>query len=176
VDNMEQLMAASDVVVTKAGPGTLMEALVMRRPVIITEAVGLQERGNIDFVLQRGLGEYSKRIPDIVAAVGKLVDPAVRAAITTRLNDAVPRDGSRRIADLILEQLVLDPPIMHKHPLALASLPHWLRRQDLGDESRKRLRILNARVIESLRRYGGLSVNWPRRSQRRVRKNTSERN
>ena len=33
VGNMETLMAASDLVVTKAGPGTLMETLVMRRPV-----------------------------------------------------------------------------------------------------------------------------------------------
>ncbi|MFM7678728.1 MAG: MGDG synthase family glycosyltransferase [Roseiflexaceae bacterium] len=176
VDNMEQLMAASDVVVTKAGPGTLMEALVMRRPVIITEAVGIQERGNIDFVLQRGLGEYSKRIPDIVAAVTKLADPVVRADMVARLGDAVPRDGAQRIADIILEQLALDPPVMHKHPLILAALPHWLRRQQVGDEGRKRLRILNAQVIDSLRRYGGLSVNWPRRSQRRVRKNTPDRN
>ena len=176
VDNMEQLMAASDVVVTKAGPGTLMEALVMRRPVIITEAVGIQERGNIDFVLQRGLGEYSQRIPDIVAAVTKLADPAVRATMAARLSDAVPRDGAQRIADIILEQLAIDPPVIRKHPLILAALPHWLRRHHVGDESRKRLRILNARVIESLRRHGGLSVNWPRRSQRRVRKNTPDRN
>jgi Monogalactosyldiacylglycerol synthase (EC 2.4.1.46) len=35
-------MAASDIVISKAGPGTLMEALVMRRPVIVTQAVGMQ--------------------------------------------------------------------------------------------------------------------------------------
>ncbi len=52
VDNMEELMAASDIIITKAGPGTLMEALVMRRPVIVTQAVGMQERGNIDLVLE----------------------------------------------------------------------------------------------------------------------------
>jgi UDP-N-acetylglucosamine:LPS N-acetylglucosamine transferase len=90
VDNMEQLMAASDVVVTKACPGTLMEALAMRCSVVITEAVGMQEQGNISFVVDRGLGAYSKRIPDIVAAVINLRDPAIHAATVARLADAVP--------------------------------------------------------------------------------------
>jgi UDP-N-acetylglucosamine:LPS N-acetylglucosamine transferase len=172
VDNMEQLMAASDVVVTKAGPGTLMEALVMRRPVVITEAVGMQERGNIDFVVQRGLGAYSRRIPDIVTAVTALMEPATHAATVARLADAVPRDGARRIADIILHQLTLDPPERPKHPLMLAAMPHWLRRHASADEGRKRLRLLNLRVIEGLRRGGGLSVNWPRRAQRKARKNS----
>jgi hypothetical protein len=44
--------------------------------------------------------------------------------MVARLSDAVPRDGAQRIADIILEQLALDPPVMHKHPLILAALPH----------------------------------------------------
>lgn len=176
VDNMEQLMAASDVVVTKAGPGTLMEALVMRRPVVITEAVGMQERGNIDFVVMRGLGAYSKRVPDIVTAVTALMDPATHAATVARLGDAVPRDGAQRIAEIILDQLMIAPPEVHKRPLMLATVPHWLRRQEPSEEGHRRLRLLNSRLIQNLRRYGALTVNWPRRIQRKSRKNVSERN
>jgi UDP-N-acetylglucosamine:LPS N-acetylglucosamine transferase len=106
VDNMEQLMAASDLVITKAGPGTLMEALVMRKPVIVTEAVGMQERGNIDFVLNYELGMYCPTNERIIAAVQDLEEPERYTATVARLNNAVPRDGSSQIARITMEQLV----------------------------------------------------------------------
>lgn len=111
VNNMEVLMAASDIIVTKAGPGTLMEALVMRRPVIVTEAVGVQEHGNIDFVLNHELGAFCPTIDRIVPAVAELMQPDVYAATLARLQDAVPRDGSMQIARILLEQLRMAPPV-----------------------------------------------------------------
>ena len=110
VENMEELMAASDIIITKAGPGTLMEALVMRRPVIVTEAVGMQERGNIDFVLNHELGAFCPTPDRIVPAIAELMDPATYAGTVARLADAVPRDGAAQIAQIILEQLELAPP------------------------------------------------------------------
>jgi len=107
VHNMEELMAASDVVVTKAGPGTLMEALVMRKPVIVTEAVGLQEHGNIDFVLNYELGFFCPTNERIVAAIASLEDPERYAATVERLKNAVPRDGAIQIARIIHQQLNL---------------------------------------------------------------------
>lgn len=105
VDNMEELMAACDVVVSKAGPGTLMEALVMRRPVILTQAVGMQERGNIDFVLNHELGMFCPTPERIIDAVHALSDPQRYAATLARLEDAVPRDGAAQIAAILLDQL-----------------------------------------------------------------------
>jgi UDP-N-acetylglucosamine:LPS N-acetylglucosamine transferase len=105
VQNMEMLMAASDVVITKAGPGTLMEALVMRRPVIITEAVGLQEHGNIDFVVNNKLGFFCPSIERIKEALDQLLDATQYANIVTHLKDAVPRNGAEEIAHILLEQL-----------------------------------------------------------------------
>ena len=110
VHNMEVLMAASDIIVTKAGPGTLMEALVMRRPVIVTEAVGMQEKGNIDFVLNHELGAFCPTVARIVPAIAELMNPDIYAATVARLGDAVPRDGAFQIARILLEQLRLAPP------------------------------------------------------------------
>lgn len=109
VNNMEELMAASDVVVTKAGPGTLMEALVMRKPVIVTEAVGIQEHGNIDFVLNYELGFFCPTAERIVAAINSLEEPARYAATVERLKHAVPRDGAMQIACVIHQQLASHP-------------------------------------------------------------------
>ncbi|MBC8075188.1 MAG: glycosyltransferase [Chloroflexales bacterium] len=105
VDNMETMMAASDIVVTKAGPGTLMEALAMRKPVLVTQAVGMQERGNIDFVLNYELGAFCPTHERLIAAVGELTDPARYQATVARLENAVPRDGAFQIADQMLAQL-----------------------------------------------------------------------
>lgn len=105
VNNMETLMAASDVVVTKAGPGTLMEALVMRRPVLVTEAVGIQEHGNIDFVLNYELGAFCPTNERIIGAVRDLEDPERYAATVERLAGAVPRDGAAQIARLVMGQI-----------------------------------------------------------------------
>ncbi len=110
VSNMEVLMAASDIVVTKAGPGTLMEALVMQRPVVVTEAVGVQEEGNIDFVLNHELGAYAPSVDQIVPAIRDLSDPAAYGQLREKLRDAVPRDGAIQIARILLEQLALDAP------------------------------------------------------------------
>ncbi|MFN8501947.1 MGDG synthase family glycosyltransferase [Kouleothrix sp.] len=127
VNNMEVLMAASDIIVTKAGPGTLMEALVMRRPVIVTEAVGMQERGNIDLVLNRELGAFCPTPDRIVPAIDGLMDPATYAATVARLAEAVPRDGATQIAQVVLDRLQLPPP------------------------SRRRMRLLN---IDAIRQIG----------------------
>jgi 1,2-diacylglycerol 3-beta-galactosyltransferase len=110
VDNMEELMAASDIIVTKAGPGTLMEALAMRRPVIVTQAVGMQERGNIDFVLNHELGAFCPTVDRIVPAIAELMDPATYAATAARLAGAVAQDGATQIAQILLDQMQEAPP------------------------------------------------------------------
>jgi UDP-N-acetylglucosamine:LPS N-acetylglucosamine transferase len=114
VDNMEELMAASDVIITKAGPGTLMEALVMHLPVIVTHAVGMQEHGNIDFVLNHELGTFCPTMDRVIPAIAELTDSEIYAATAARLANAVPRDGSAQIARILLEQLQLEPPHPHQ--------------------------------------------------------------
>jgi UDP-N-acetylglucosamine:LPS N-acetylglucosamine transferase len=105
VHNMEAFMAASDIVVTKAGPGTLMEALVMRRPVIVTEAVGRQEWGNIDFILNHGLGFFRPTPERIIEAIAQLTNPQRYADTVARLEGAVPRDGAAQIVGVLLQQV-----------------------------------------------------------------------
>ncbi|HET9221766.1 MAG TPA: glycosyltransferase, partial [Roseiflexaceae bacterium] len=117
VDNMEELMAASDIIVTKAGPGTLMEALAMRRPVIVTQAVGMQERGNIDFVLNYELGAFCPTVERIVPAIGELMDPTTYGATVERLAGAIPRDGATQIARILLDQMREEPPHLRRRRL-----------------------------------------------------------
>lgn len=101
VDNMEMLMAASDVIISKAGPGTIMEAAAIGRPLIITAAVGIQETGNIDFVVNNRLGYFC---PDPHQGCRIINDLAVNG-FAFSAGETPPVNGASGIADLIFQQL-----------------------------------------------------------------------
>jgi len=61
VTNMAEYMAASDVLVTKAGPGTIAEAAAVGLPVMLTSFLPGQEEGNADFVIEKQFGAL---VPD----------------------------------------------------------------------------------------------------------------
>lgn len=61
VDNMDEYMTAVDVIVTKAGPGTIAEAMTKGLPVLLTSFLPGQEEGNVKYVTENGVGQY---IPD----------------------------------------------------------------------------------------------------------------
>jgi len=58
VTRMAEYMAAADVLITKAGPGTIAEAASMGLPILLTSFLPGQEAGNVDLVLENGFGEY----------------------------------------------------------------------------------------------------------------------
>jgi len=66
VDFMPQLMAAADMLVTKAGPATITEACTAGLPIIISGAVPGQEEGNITFVVENQIGVFAPS-PKLVA-------------------------------------------------------------------------------------------------------------
>jgi 1,2-diacylglycerol 3-beta-galactosyltransferase len=58
VDNMPELMQAADILVTKAGPGTISEAFATGLPTILFGYIPGQEEGNITYVQNHGAGVY----------------------------------------------------------------------------------------------------------------------
>lgn len=59
VQDIPGLMIASDVLVTKAGPGSINEAAIAGLPMILSDAIPGQETGNIDYVLENNAGVYA---------------------------------------------------------------------------------------------------------------------
>jgi 1,2-diacylglycerol 3-beta-galactosyltransferase len=103
VENMPDLMRASDAVVTKAGPGTISEALISGLPIFLTGYVPGQEEGNVSFVTDQGLGYYTPRVRKLVKAVRhSLVDDREEFDRMQGRAEAVGRtDAAREIAQLI---------------------------------------------------------------------------
>ena len=87
-DRIAELLAASDLLVTKPGPGSLAEAFHAGVPVVVTRNRHTipQERFNTDFVKRHGLGLVVRHWSEIPDAVARLrADPAERAAIRERI-------------------------------------------------------------------------------------------
>jgi len=74
VENMPELMRASDVVVTKAGPGAIAEALATGVPVLVTGFLPGQESPNVDFVVEAGFGAFTPRENDLLDEVRVLAE------------------------------------------------------------------------------------------------------
>jgi 1,2-diacylglycerol 3-beta-galactosyltransferase len=104
-NKIPEYFRAVDLLVTKAGPGTLAEANAAQLPVVVYDYVPGQERGNVDFVRHNDLGVIAlKSAAGVVSAVRTLIRAPDRLA-TIRHNQEIvaPRHSSRRIAALIAE-------------------------------------------------------------------------
>ena len=66
VTNMPEWMRAADLIITKAGPGTISEALACGLPILLSGFLPGQETGNAAFVEQNGVGVLRKN-PDTIA-------------------------------------------------------------------------------------------------------------
>jgi 1,2-diacylglycerol 3-beta-galactosyltransferase len=59
VRDMPEFMQASDVLITKAGPGTISEAFISGLPLILFSKMPGQENGNVGYVVENGAGIWA---------------------------------------------------------------------------------------------------------------------
>ncbi|HEX3713948.1 MAG TPA: glycosyltransferase, partial [Trebonia sp.] len=82
VGNMADWLRCADIVVGKAGPGTIAEATCCGAPLVLTSFVPGQEKGNAQFVTGAGAGVYAPRPRQLAAEVSRLRrDPGALAAM-----------------------------------------------------------------------------------------------
>src|SRR5581483_8345741 len=68
---MAGLLRCADLVVTKAGPGTIAEAACCGAPLLLTSHLPGQERGNTEFVTAAGAGRRVRGVRRLLAEVGR---------------------------------------------------------------------------------------------------------
>jgi UDP-N-acetylglucosamine:LPS N-acetylglucosamine transferase len=93
-DRVADYMAASDVLVTKPGPGSLSEAFQKRLPVVVAENRETipMERFNARFVAEKGVGAVVRRWSEAPPAVLALLKDPVRRAEVARNLAALPEN------------------------------------------------------------------------------------
>jgi 1,2-diacylglycerol 3-beta-galactosyltransferase len=90
ISNMQTWLAASDLVLGKAGAATTFEALVVGRPIFHTSYVAYNEKTNIDWCIEQGVGKY---IPKPDQLVDTLRDFLARPADLEKLQRKVQNLG-----------------------------------------------------------------------------------
>lgn len=75
VQNMPEMMRASDVIVTKAGPGTICEALACNLPIILSGYVPGQEEGNVTYVVENNVGVLAYDSVELIDTLRRLLKP-----------------------------------------------------------------------------------------------------
>ncbi len=74
VREMPDFMRAADIILTKAGPGTITEAINASLPMILYSRLPGQEDGNIGYVVSEGAGLWAPTPEKIVQALWNWID------------------------------------------------------------------------------------------------------
>ncbi|KAL5699083.1 monogalactosyldiacylglycerol synthase [Ranunculus cassubicifolius] len=75
ITKMEECMGACDCIITKAGPGTIAEAMIQGLPIILNDYIAGQEVGNVPYVVDNGCGKFSKSPKQIASIVSQWFGP-----------------------------------------------------------------------------------------------------
>jgi 1,2-diacylglycerol 3-beta-galactosyltransferase len=104
--DMADWLRCCDLVVTKAGPGTIAEATCCGAPMLLTSHVPGQERGNAEFVTRAGAGRRARGLRQMLAEIADLHADAECLALMQAASARLGRPGAaagiaKAIADLV---------------------------------------------------------------------------
>ena len=104
VDNMPDLMNAADILLSKAGPGTISEGFIAGLPIILYSKMPGQENGNVDYVLNEGAGVWAPSPEEILDTLRYWnANPDVLAEVTAISRRLAMPDASYDIAQRIID-------------------------------------------------------------------------
>ena len=118
VQNMHELMAVADLVITKPGGLTSSEALAMGKPLFVLNPIPGQEAANSDFLLQNGAAMKANRMEDLPFRLEKLLGSARLAEMAS----AAKRLGRPRAATDVCREVLkrmeaaASRPVSHQLP------------------------------------------------------------
>ncbi len=107
--DMPDFMRAADYIVTKAGPGTVAEALNAQLPIILYSKLPGQEDGNVTFVEEEGAGVWAPKPAEVVRALTRWISrPEERKKVIENCRRAGRPEAAKTIAGIIGETLGLE--------------------------------------------------------------------
>ncbi len=97
--DMPDFMRAADFIVTKAGPGTIAEALNAELPIILYSKLPGQEDGNVTFVVEEGAGVWAPTPQEVVRTLTRWISrPDERKQVIENCRRAGRPEAARVIA------------------------------------------------------------------------------
>jgi 1,2-diacylglycerol 3-beta-galactosyltransferase len=112
VREMPDYMAAADILVTKAGPGTISEAFNAGLPLILYSRLPGQEEGNVTYVVEEAAGVWAPNSDQIVSVLQSWIEhPEQRAKAATACRRLARPQAARQIARTLAAKTGLDVPL-----------------------------------------------------------------
>lgn len=106
VREMPEFMKAADILVSKAGPGTITEAFNAGLPIILYSRLPGQESGNVAFVVSEGAGVWAPSPEQIIAALRNWhQNPSMLAAAAHNAHRLANPHAAHQIAQVLVQQL-----------------------------------------------------------------------
>jgi 1,2-diacylglycerol 3-beta-galactosyltransferase len=106
VREMPDFMRAADILVTKAGPGTISEAFIAGLPMILYSRLPGQEDGNVTYVTSNGAGIWAPRPDHIVPKLQEWLDnPDQRHKASDAARRLARPQAARMVAHILAAQL-----------------------------------------------------------------------
>ena len=100
VDNVDALINISDIVLTKGWPAAIFEILLCNKIPVINTYMWEQEKWNVEFVVQNGMGIYESNTPKLVQKITEMLDTDLSEYHTNREKIQL-KIGTEQIAEHI---------------------------------------------------------------------------
>ena len=104
-EHMADYLAACDVVVGKAGPASVLEALAVGRGVLVSSYAGLNEAKLVRFLEQKSLGAYVPKPAQLAKTLTELAAPEAQERVAELSQElqlsTMTRDFSRYLAEVV---------------------------------------------------------------------------
>jgi 1,2-diacylglycerol 3-beta-galactosyltransferase len=118
VHNMPDFMRAADVIITKAGPGTISEAFIAGLPIILYSRLPGQEEGNVTYVVEKGAGVWAPQPEQVSETLKDWINNPDHMQKVSQISTSLARpNAAKDIATLLLEK------VMETNPDNLTSEP-----------------------------------------------------
>jgi len=102
VSNIDEFMKAADLIITKAGPGTIVEALNSHLPLMIYSKLSGQEDGNVSYVTDNSAGVWQPKISEMANTVQDiLANPSTLENMAKATTKIAQPGASAQIAKVI---------------------------------------------------------------------------
>ncbi len=103
VREMHNFMRAVDILITKAGPGTISEAFIVGLPIILYSRMPGQEDGNVEYVVREQAGVWAPEPEQVVMTLNTwLQQPEERQRVAANSRRLARPYASREIARVLM--------------------------------------------------------------------------
>lgn len=119
---MEKWMGSCDCIITKAGPGTIAEALMRGLPIILNDYIPGQEKGNVPYVVENGAGVFTRSSRETAKIVSEWFSTK-KEELKTMSEKALKLANPEAVFDIVkdIDELVKERGPLSKFPYMLTS-------------------------------------------------------